>query len=77
MFRPNWPSSGVCYVRSLLGCNVVYTASASVSYLCVVYGSVCGCPVCSCWVVSQTHCALKCYLLKYVETPGAGIAQAV
>jgi hypothetical protein len=37
MFRPNWPSSGVYYVRLLLGCNVVFTASNSVSCLCVVY----------------------------------------
>jgi hypothetical protein len=55
MFRPNWPSSGVYYVRLLLSCNVVFTASASGFLICVVrfvYGSVCGCPVCSCLVVS-------------------------
>jgi hypothetical protein len=39
IFRPNWPCSGVYYVRLLLGCNVVFTASASVSYLCVFAGS--------------------------------------
>jgi hypothetical protein len=53
MFRPNWPSSGVHYIRLLLSCNVVFTALASDSYFCcVVYGSVCGCLECSCWIMS-------------------------
>jgi hypothetical protein len=64
MFRPNWPSSGVYYVRSLLGCNVVCTALASVSYLCVVYDSVCGCLVCSYWVVSMLSCCPATYESK-------------
>jgi hypothetical protein len=42
MFRPNWPSSSVYYVRLVLGCNVVFTASASVS-VCVLFICDVGC----------------------------------
>jgi hypothetical protein len=59
MFRPNWPSSGVYYVRLLLfAAMLLFTASAScfVYGWCVVYGFVCIFSACSCWVVSVLTC---------------------
>jgi hypothetical protein len=68
MFRPNWPSSGVYWVRLLLLLQFGYSLLSALGLVCtwfVVYGFVCGFPVYSCCVAIVLFVPIKELLFKY------------